>query len=397
MVYSKKTAVARASRRGYRVSAAFGLVCMILLLSPAAASATTWVPQGGITTNTEWTTAGSPYVIDSGGSTVNSGVTLTIDPGVVVKFESSATLAVYGTLSAVGTSGSRITFTSIEDDTVAGDTSGDGTTSGSPGDWNHIAFLSSGVGSFDYSSVRYGAVGSTAYGYGAIYTQDSASVTIDHGLLTDNQSAGALANGGTMTISHTESSYNGDGFAEINATFLVDGNSSAHDNSSDGLFIDETGWTGSPPSVTRSSFENNGGYGVALGVSASEADAYLPVGNYNNIDGNSAGQLYVAQSIPDSDWTNNYWGGPITFVPCNYPFTDCTDPSGYEAGYLAPIPPPPPDYWEYPATPPQGPVSSNRFHCWLEFEGGEWVLECTGLDFVTDDPFESSTIDNSGY
>ena len=78
--------------------------------------------SGPIYSNTTWTLAGSPYVMTST-VTVASGVTLTIEPGVVVKASGQFTqLSINGTLYAVGTSTNRITFTSIQDDSVAGDT-----------------------------------------------------------------------------------------------------------------------------------------------------------------------------------------------------------------------------------------------------------------------------------
>jgi len=76
---------------------------------------------GAISEDTTWTLAGSPYVV-SGGMVVNAGKTLTIDPGVVVKFENNAYLEVLGTLKAVGTAGNPIYFTDKQDDSVGGDT-----------------------------------------------------------------------------------------------------------------------------------------------------------------------------------------------------------------------------------------------------------------------------------
>src|SRR5438128_2089130 len=104
---------------------------------PAALNADTHV-SGNLASNATWTTAGSPYIVD-GGLFINSGATLTIRPGVVVKMNGQGSnIAVGGTLSAVGTPTERIVFTSIQDDSIAGDSGGDGPTVGQPGQWYGI-------------------------------------------------------------------------------------------------------------------------------------------------------------------------------------------------------------------------------------------------------------------
>jgi uncharacterized repeat protein (TIGR01451 family) len=113
--------------------------------------------SGPITENTTWNTAGSPYRV-TGDVTVNYGVTLTIDPGVVVKFNTGGyrKLIVDGTLTAVGTTGNPIIFTSLDDNTHGGTTTGsDGNPE--PGDWGGIIFNAGSTGStLAHTSIFYG-------------------------------------------------------------------------------------------------------------------------------------------------------------------------------------------------------------------------------------------------
>ncbi len=66
--------------------------------------------SGTINTST-WSASNSPYIV-TGNILVNSGETLTIEPGVTVQFDSDTYLKVEGALYAVGTSSSYITFQS---------------------------------------------------------------------------------------------------------------------------------------------------------------------------------------------------------------------------------------------------------------------------------------------
>ncbi|MBI2871439.1 MAG: hypothetical protein HYY14_07020, partial [Candidatus Omnitrophica bacterium] len=89
-------------------SAARPVICgAFLLLTAAPAWAATNV-SGSITTNTTWTLAGSPYIVTSYISIYNNA-TLTIEPGVEIRFNAGASLLVgsgsfsTGTLKAQGT------------------------------------------------------------------------------------------------------------------------------------------------------------------------------------------------------------------------------------------------------------------------------------------------------
>src|SRR3989344_1978062 len=97
----------------------------------------------------------NPYAI-CGSDTVKAGRTLTMEAGVVLKFgtptcpfgSSSQQLIIYGTLIANGSSTDPVIFTSIKDDSVAGDTNGDGASSTpAKGDWARIQLGSSATAS----------------------------------------------------------------------------------------------------------------------------------------------------------------------------------------------------------------------------------------------------------
>ena len=99
----------------------------LLILSLSILSAFTGISSaetlvsGGISTDNTWDLAGVSYVILDGGVTVAHGVTLTLDPGIVVKFESpNAKLRILGKLNASGTSDNKILFTLIKDDSYGG-------------------------------------------------------------------------------------------------------------------------------------------------------------------------------------------------------------------------------------------------------------------------------------
>ena len=81
------------------------LLCSILL----QANAQTYV-SGLILTNTTWTKANSPYIVN-GNLNVDSAVTLTIEPGVTIRVDSTYFFYVDGRILAEGTATDSIIFT----------------------------------------------------------------------------------------------------------------------------------------------------------------------------------------------------------------------------------------------------------------------------------------------
>lgn len=82
--------------------------CFVAMLAGISGQAQTPV-SGVINTNTSFTLANSPYVV-TGNLLVAQGVTLTIDPGVVLRFQDEKLLKIDGTLRAIGTPSDPILF-----------------------------------------------------------------------------------------------------------------------------------------------------------------------------------------------------------------------------------------------------------------------------------------------
>ena len=83
------------------------IIVITMILLPKLIHAGT--PVSGYVSGT-WDLAGSPYIA-VGGLLVDSGDTLTIEPGVTVKFDNTYALQIDGTLIAIGTETDNITFT----------------------------------------------------------------------------------------------------------------------------------------------------------------------------------------------------------------------------------------------------------------------------------------------
>ncbi|ETB64228.1 MAG: hypothetical protein O210_OD1C00001G0716 [Parcubacteria bacterium RAAC4_OD1_1] len=110
-----------------------------------------------------WTKENSPYVVSSS-INIQKNATLNIEAGVIVKFDTDTYLIVDGALNALGTEEFPVVFTSINDDTVGGDTNDDGESVGSENDWGSILFKSIDKESrLENSISRYSFGGITSY------------------------------------------------------------------------------------------------------------------------------------------------------------------------------------------------------------------------------------------
>ena len=219
--------------------------------------------SSNVTTNTEWTVAGSPYVITAAIS-VNSGVTLTVDPGVVVEFENwnyLGYLTVNGTLLAAGTSASPISFTSASATPAAGD-------------WGFVSFTAGASASqLSHVTFQYGG----GYGWGSMVFVQGSSPTFDHVTIASSASTGLDMNtqGGAPTITYSTIANNG-----------------YH-----GLYS----LSGAGGTVDHTTFSGNGGWGIYA------SNAPLAVSNCAFV-ANTSGGLYNATPGTPVNANLSYWG-----------------------------------------------------------------------------------------
>jgi uncharacterized repeat protein (TIGR01451 family) len=202
---------------------------------------------GTISEDTTWTPAKSPYVLTCD-VTVDPGVNLTIQPGTIVKFNSSTRqLIIKGSLTAEGISSSKIHFTSYYDDNVGGDTNGDGNaTSPTAGDWNQVDIYSGGSATFEYVEMRYGGADNPE---GMIFAQSGSSLSVTNSVLEHSRYYGIVTNNESpVIIGNTISDCPYDGIHIFDAEDAVPITPEVRDN-----VINNSGWR--PIEITA---ENDG-------------------------------------------------------------------------------------------------------------------------------------------
>lgn len=142
---------------------------------------------------------GFPYVVNS--LTIDSGDTLTCAAGTAIKMWSPTSLiGVLGRFETLGTSASSVHITSLQDDSVEGDTDGDG--GGSPalyGDWSTILGFVGGSIALTNTWVSYGGGNALAAVSSASTISPMTAVTLSGGGIDHSLSRGLSV----LTISMT--------------------------------------------------------------------------------------------------------------------------------------------------------------------------------------------------
>ncbi|MCP4712878.1 MAG: hypothetical protein GY869_29985, partial [Planctomycetes bacterium] len=184
--------------------------------------------DGTITSDRHWNVTTMPYVISGTELVVAEGVTLTVDAGVALKLWNSQYVKINGTLDVNGTAVEPVVFTSRKDDTVKGDTFNDGATAPNNGDWRYLHINTTSVGSsLDHLQIRYaGNYYSPSHGSGyrrslyvdadteatglvvrnadsgGVIVRSGATLTVDGGLLSDNDSYNLYVESGRVELAN---------------------------------------------------------------------------------------------------------------------------------------------------------------------------------------------------
>jgi len=291
------------------------LICSIFLTSQALATDV----GGPIVTDTTWTLAGSPYnVVVS--IIVGGNATLTIQPGVVVRFNPGLGITVgsqawgIGGLKAIGTASQKIRFTS-------------NTNPGQPGHWKDILFSDRSIdASFDedeeylsgsilkHCVIEFGGGG--AQGSGAV-TITQSSPWVNSCEVRNSARTGIYANNTATppippllqimnsSIHHNNSTgiqSGGGAYLSVNGLLFTGntifnniGTADANGGGGGGLYVSLNG-TGSEFNISSNTFTNNtvgfsgvGGYmngGGGMNVQANATNSTISISN-NIISGNS--------------------------------------------------------------------------------------------------------------
>ena len=282
--------------------------------------------EGKITQDTLWTLVDSPFII-SKNVTIESGATLTIEPGVEVRFGGPFSLIVEGKLIAHGTANKTIKFTSNGFEPE-------------PKDWKSIEFNGTEKSSLTYCTIEYGENGIVIEN-GTVEIKNSliafnfesgikimngtreGTVKIEKNLIANNNESGIyIAGGKQIFIQNNKICSNKNGITlagnlTLTPNITIQQNTFSS-NGNSGIFFEAVNY--SSISVTNNTFSENH-YGLYIATNASTylthnyifnntVGIFYAEGNhtayFNNIYNNTIGMEVSNNAVVNAEY--NYWG-----------------------------------------------------------------------------------------
>lgn len=283
-----------------------------------------YAQEGGtLTQDANWTISDSPVTV-SDSLIIGEDATLTIDPGVEVRFEPQTALIVAGSLVAGGSDSEPVLFTSAA-------------SGPEPGDWAGITFerLNDAGSVLEYAVVEYAGYGSTN---SSIYYRTSAfGVPVSHTTIQSGDGNGIDTRSSSPVLTNLTVTDNaGYGvFSDLFSNFELS-NSTISGNSAGGVHVP----INTSPVITDNVIENND-YGIynsddasttihdnqildnRIGIYFTELGSDRPDVRNNHIAGNTEFGIRNATSAGRQlDATRNFWGDDTG------PFDPVANPSG---------------------------------------------------------------------
>ena len=237
---------------------------------PPAKATYVW---GTITHDTDWTLVDNPFII-SDNITVVSGATLTIEPGVQVRFGQDFSIIVNGGIVADGTVDRPILFTSNNLNAITGD-------------WGTILINGAQQSSITNCTIEYGTSG---------ITLQSGSLNLQNNIITSNMN-GTVVNGGSATIENNMMVNNTACGINIVGGSQVTVENNTISSNGDGVVL--TGNLNGAVDVTQNNIMLNINSGISLGAAAYSDTSILQ----NNVSSNSYGFLVTSN---DTYIAHNY-------------------------------------------------------------------------------------------
>jgi len=220
-------------------------------LSPFTADAT--YIEGVIIQDTVWTLTDSPFVL-SKNITVYPTATLTIEPGVEVRFGGDFSLNVRGSLSAIGEENNTITFTSNKEQPGRGD-------------WYTIKFNGTEPSTLTYCSIQY-AINAT--------TIENSNVKIENCEIANNSQNGITIENSITEVKYNEIANNTGSGICITGNNQVNIQNNTISSNKNGILLTGSSTTG--VSITENTVMTNTQSGIQL-----DANAYSDLVIIDNI------------------------------------------------------------------------------------------------------------------